>query len=87
MIASSARLAGELVVDDRGEDVGRLERVMIDVASGRVAYAVLACGGVFGIGERRYGVPWKALRLDPERRCFVLDRELADLERSAAQLP
>ena len=87
MIASSTRLAGEVVVDDHGEDVGRLERVMIDVASGRVAYVVLACGGVFGIGERRYGVAWKDLRLDPERRCFVLGRELADLERSAAQLP
>ena len=87
MIASSARLAGEVVVDHHGEDVGRLERVMIDVASGRVAYVVLACGGVFGIGEHHYAVAWKDLRLDPERRCLVLERELADLERTAAQLP
>ena len=87
MIASSARLAGEVVVDDHGEDVARLERVMIDVASGRVAYVVLACGGVLGIGERRYAVAWKDLRLDPKRRYLVLERQLADVERTAAQLP
>ena len=87
MIVSSARLAGDAVVNPRDEDVGQLERIMIDVPSGRIAYVVIACGGVFGIGERHYAVAWHDLRLDPERRCFVLTRELEELERTAAQLP
>jgi sporulation protein YlmC with PRC-barrel domain len=83
MIVSSARLAGDAVVDPRDEDVGQLERIMIDVASGRIAYAVLACGGVLGIGVRHYAVPWHELTLDARRRCFVLRRDLADLEPAA----
>jgi sporulation protein YlmC with PRC-barrel domain len=87
MIVSSARIAGDAVVNRRDEDVGQLERIMMDVPSGRIAYVVLACGGVFGIGVRHYAVPWNHLRLDPDRRCFVLEGGLEELERTAAQLP
>ena len=70
---SYAALAGDAVVNHRGEDLGKLAHVMIDVASGRVAYAVLSHGGVFGIGERLFAIPWRALALDAARNCFVLD--------------
>ena len=80
MIVSCSRLAGDYVVSHRGEDVGQIERIMIDVASGRVAHAVVACGGVYGIGERHYAIPWSAFRLDTERRRLVLAVELKDVE-------
>ena len=86
MIVSCARLAGDPVVDARGEDVGQLERIMIDVATGRIAYAVVACGGVLGIGQRLCAVPWKQLRLDPQRRCLVLASDPEKLERVPAAL-
>ena len=53
---------------------------MIEVASGRVAHAVVACGGVCGIGERHYAISWSAFTLDTERRRLVLAVELKDLE-------
>jgi sporulation protein YlmC with PRC-barrel domain len=74
MIASCARLVGEPVVDRRGEDVGRIDRVLVEVASGRIAGVIVASGGVFGLGERHYTVPWHELRLDPELRRVVIDR-------------
>lgn len=73
MIASCARLVGEPVVDRRGEDVGRIDRVLIEVATGRVAGVVVACGGVFGLGEREYTLAWHELRLDATRRRVVID--------------
>ncbi len=82
MIVSCARLAGDYVVNPRGEEVGRIERIMIDVASGRVAHAVVACGGVFGIGEQQYAIPWSAFTLDAERRRLVLAVDLKDLEKT-----
>jgi sporulation protein YlmC with PRC-barrel domain len=72
MILCCSALAGDMVLDSRGEDFGRLEHIMLDVPSGRIAYAVLAYGGVFGIGERRVAIPWSALVLDAEQRCLVL---------------
>ena len=73
MIVSCARLAGERVLDARGEDAGRIESVMIDLASGRVAGVVIACGGVLGLGERVRTVSWERLRLDPSKRRLILE--------------
>jgi hypothetical protein len=84
MIVSSARLPGNAVVDAGGGNVGRLDCLMIDVASGRIAYAVVSCGGVMGLGAKHCAVEWDDLRLDPERRCFVLERAPQDLAQSPA---
>jgi sporulation protein YlmC with PRC-barrel domain len=75
MIVSCARLAGERVFDPRGEDAGRIERVMVDLASGRIAGVVLACGGVLGLGERLHTVSWERIRLDPAKRRLILEED------------
>ena len=81
-VMSCATLAGDTVIGPRGEDLGKLDHVMLDIPSGRIAYGVLARGGVFGIGERLFAVPWDALTLDPARNCFVLDVDRDRLERA-----
>jgi sporulation protein YlmC with PRC-barrel domain len=68
-----ATLEGETLYNRDAEALGELEHVVIDVASGKVAYAVLVRGGVFGLGERLHAIPWEALEIDPDRRRFVLD--------------
>ena len=72
MIVSCARLAGEPVVDARGEEAGRIESVLLDLATGRVVAVVLACGGVLGLGESLHTIPWSRLCLDAEHRRLVL---------------
>lgn len=47
-----------------GEKVGYIERVMIDKVSGKISYAVLSCGGLLGIGDDHYPLPWQALKYD-----------------------
>jgi len=79
-VMSCDTLAGDAVVNRAGEDLGHIEHIMIDVPSGRIAYAVLACGGVFGIGEKLFAVPWAALTLDADRQCFVMSIERSRLE-------
>jgi hypothetical protein len=39
-------------------------RVMIDKISGKVSYAVLSFGGLLGIGDDHYPLPWQALKYD-----------------------
>jgi hypothetical protein len=77
---SCATLAGDIVVNCDDDELGAVRHVMIDVASGRVAYAVLGIGGVFGIGEMLLPVPWRALQVDGERDALILDIAPARLE-------
>ena len=72
-VMAASSLEGESVINRHGETVGEIEEIMLDVASGRIAYAVLAVGGFLGIGEKYFAVPWRALELDAQRKCFVLD--------------
>jgi hypothetical protein len=56
------------------ENLGKIKDLVIDLASGRVAYAVLIFGGTFGMGEKMFAIAWAALKPDPERdKIFILD--------------
>ncbi|KFI23666.1 PRC-barrel domain-containing protein [Nitrosococcus oceani] len=55
-----------------GEELGKIKDIMIDVPKGRVAYAVLSFGGILGVGDKLFAVPWSALTLDADEKCFVL---------------
>src|SRR6266550_290290 len=79
-IMAADTLEGDDIVNTAGDKLGELEHIMIDVPSGRVAYAVLSFGGFLGMGDKLFAVPWDALTLDEDRKCFVLDADKAKLE-------
>jgi PRC-barrel domain len=66
-------LLGNDVYNKDGEDLGDIKEFMIDMASGRIAYAVLSFGGVLGLGDKLFAVPWAALALDTENKRFTLN--------------
>jgi len=66
-------LLGERVVNMQEHSLGDIKEIMLDMRSGRVAYAVLAFGGFLGMGEKLFAVPWEALQLDTTNQRFVLD--------------
>ena len=74
-VMAARTLTGDKVINLRGEELGTIEDIMLDVRSGRIAYAVMSFGGVMGIGEKLFAIPWGALVLDADRECFVLDIE------------
>jgi sporulation protein YlmC with PRC-barrel domain len=79
-IMAADTLTGDDVVDAMGEDVGEIEAIMLDVPSGRIAYAVLSFGGFLGMGDKLFAIPWGALRLDAPNKRFVLDVDKEKLE-------
>jgi sporulation protein YlmC with PRC-barrel domain len=79
-VLAASKLEGDRVRNPAGEDLGKIEEIMIDLASGRVAYAVLSFGGVLGIGDKLFAIPWGALRIDEGEHLFVLDTDRATLE-------
>ena len=72
-VLSASTLKNEKVVNAAGEDLGKMAEYLIDLQSGRIAYCVLSFGGVLGMGDKLFAVPWSALTLDTEKKCFVLN--------------
>ena len=72
-VMSADTLQGDKVVNPQGEDLGDIEAIMLDVLNGRIAYAVLSFGGLLGMGDKLFAIPWDALKLDAEEQRFVLD--------------
>jgi hypothetical protein len=79
-VLTASTLCGDSVKNRADEDLGKIKELMIDIPSGRVAYAVLSFGGFLGMGDKLFAVPWDALTLDEDRKCFVLDADKAKLE-------
>src|ERR1700694_3957869 len=72
-VMDAASLTGDAVVSATGDDLGRIEAIMLDVTSGQIAYAVLSFGGFLGMGGKLFALPWGALTLDAVERRFILD--------------
>jgi sporulation protein YlmC with PRC-barrel domain len=71
-VLPAGALATFKVENSAGESLGKIEDLMIDLASGRVACAVLSVGGT--MGEKLFAIPWTELKPDPERdKIFILD--------------
>lgn len=66
-------LIGNDVYNEAEEDLGDIKEIMLDMATGRVAYAVLSFGGIMGMGEKLFAVPWDALKLDTVNERFTLN--------------
>jgi len=66
-------LIGDSVVNAAGEDLGEIKAIMLDVTTGRIAYAVLSFGGFLGMGNKLFAIPWSALTLDTDEKRFILN--------------
>ena len=72
-VLSASTLAGDKVKNSKGEDLGKVEELMIDLESGRVAYAVLSFGGGFMHAGKLFAIPWGSLAVDQEEKNLILN--------------
>ncbi|MDV2481352.1 DUF2795 domain-containing protein [Methanoculleus sp. Wushi-C6] len=68
------------VQNPEGEGLGDLTEVAIDRKSGCIAYAVLAYGGILGFGEKRFAIPWEAVRIRPREKVAIVDTDRRTLD-------
>lgn len=69
----ASTLIGDAIVNPAGEKLGDLKDIVLDTANGGIVYAVMASGGVLGMGEKLFAVPWHALRLGGADENLILD--------------
>jgi sporulation protein YlmC with PRC-barrel domain len=77
---SAGTLIGDTVKNSGGEELGNLEEIMIDLESGRVAYAVLSAGGILGMGNKLFAVPWSMVGVDLDDESVVIDLDEETIE-------
>jgi sporulation protein YlmC with PRC-barrel domain len=69
---------GADVKNPQGENLGDIKDIVIDRASGRIAYAVVSFGGFLGLGEKLFAVPWGAFaqpKADKDTFVLAVDKE------------
>ncbi len=79
-IMAASTLARDDVYNLANEKLGTVHEIMIDVPRGRIAYVVLSHGGILGVGDKLFAIPWTAVTLDTDRHCFLLDIDVQRLK-------
>jgi sporulation protein YlmC with PRC-barrel domain len=75
ILMGASTLLGEEVYGNEDEYLGEIKEFMLEMDTGKVAYAVLSFGGFLGLGEKLFAVPWNALKLDTVNKRFVLNAD------------
>ncbi|MBO9713795.1 PRC-barrel domain-containing protein [Sphingomonas sp.] len=79
-LVQSDKVEGTAVFGPDGERLGSVDHFMVDKVSGQVEYAVLAFGGLFGLGHKHYPLPWKTLSYDTEKGGYTVNVTKEQLE-------
>jgi sporulation protein YlmC with PRC-barrel domain len=61
------RLQGMKVHDAQGEEIGKVEQIVLDAMNGRIGYIVVRSGGFLGMGSEESIIPWSAVQFHPSR--------------------
>lgn len=81
-VVSASTMRGNPVESLKGEDLGKIEEIMLDSTSGQIVCAVLSFGGFLGMGDKLFAVPWGALRLREDHEGFILNADQKVLEQA-----
>lgn len=78
----SGDIIGTRIKNAEGKDIGEVDRLMIDSASGKISHVVVGLGGFLGVGEKKVVVPWSDLRLSaaPDGKKALITMDQAKLE-------
>ncbi|GGI79955.1 hypothetical protein GCM10007973_15700 [Polymorphobacter multimanifer] len=86
-LIASDRVEGTKVINAEQAEIGNIHSLMIDKQSGRVAFAIMSFGGILGIGQKYYPIPWELLDYEPSMGGYRVDIDEATLEAAPAYSP
>jgi sporulation protein YlmC with PRC-barrel domain len=72
-VASAISLSKSGVTNANGDDLGRVEDIMIDLESGRIAFVVISFGGTFTREPKLLAVPWEVVRISLHDKKMILN--------------
>ncbi len=75
-------IIGDKVKNAKGEHMGKIEDIMIDITSGKIEYVVIEFGGFLTIGDKYFAIPFNLLKIDAANKMFVFDQPREVLEKA-----
>ena len=89
----SNRLEQYGVINEKGQDLGQVQNFVIDMVTGRVAFAIVSFvtrdgkeilgeKGIFGLSDKWFAVPWEILAWRPDKNKFLLEIKREVLEKA-----
>ena len=76
------KIIGSKVLNMKGEELGVIKDIVIDIDTGRALYAVMDFGSFLGMGGKLFPVPWQSLASLPSEGIFFLDISKEKLEKA-----
>ena len=89
-LIASDRVEGTRFYNPAGDRLGSIRNFMVDKVSGRAEYAVIEFGGILGMGNDYYPIPWDMLTYDVEKRGYAVNltkQQLDDAPKHGAEFP
>ena len=73
-VLTASTLKGNKVTNAKGEDLGKVEEIMLDLERGQVAYVVLSFGRVNWMPNNKlFAVPWGAFSISFHDKKLILN--------------
>ncbi len=79
---TASSIIGNKVHNDKGEHLGEIEDVMIDILTGKIEYFIIKFGGFLTINEKLFAIPFSLLKVDPDKKQFILNQSREMLEKA-----
>lgn len=68
----ASRVIGTPVYNTAGDNIGKIEDVMLDKTDNRIMFGVVGFGGFLGMGEKYHPLPWASLNYEKEKGGFIV---------------
>src|SRR5476651_740958 len=66
-VMDSSKVVGCKIENPKGESLGKVESLMVDLSDGRILYAVLSFGGFLGMGDKLFPIPLSSFSFRTDR--------------------
>ena len=81
-VVNSNDVVGMKVKNIQGENLGKIEALILDELSGKMDYVVLSFGGFLGMGDKWFAMPWHVFTYDADQEKLVINIDQEKLKNS-----
>ncbi len=81
-MSRASKIIGTKVKNLNGDRLGDIKELVVDPNNGQVVYAVVSYGGILGMGDKLFAVPWKALHWASDKDYYTLDLDKDTLKKA-----